>query len=87
MTEIGRQPWTVFGLLRTEDSVSPTVTSGDVLFSLISFSTIYLILLGVLIFLFVRTARRGPFADQVKKDDSDVDPYQSLEGGNQVVVE
>ena len=51
MTEIGRQPWTVFGLLTIEDSVSPNVTGGQVLFSLISFTTIYLILLLVLIYL------------------------------------
>jgi cytochrome d ubiquinol oxidase subunit I len=60
MTEVGRQPWTVFGLLQTKDSVSPTVVAGEVLFSLISFTALYLILTGVLAFLFVRTARKGP---------------------------
>ena len=29
-TEVGRQPWTVYGLLRTADSVSPSLTGGDV---------------------------------------------------------
>lgn len=33
MTEIGRQPWTVFGLMTTEDSISPSVSGGSVLFS------------------------------------------------------
>jgi len=60
MTEIGRQPWTVFGHMRTEDSISPSVTSGEVLFSVISFSTIYLILLVITIFLFVREIKKGP---------------------------
>ncbi|MNW66115.1 Bacterial Cytochrome Ubiquinol Oxidase [compost metagenome] len=63
---MGRQPWTVFGLLQTKDSVSPTVVAGEVLFSLIAFTTLYLILTGVLAFLFARTARKGP----------DMEPHQ-----------
>lgn len=86
MTEIGRQPWTVFGLLTTADSVSPNVTSGEVLFSLIAFSTVYLILLGVLIYLFVRTARKGPEGPSTAEQKADFDPYQSV-GGGQVVAE
>lgn len=85
MTEIGRQPWTVFGLLRTEDSVSAGVTSGEVLFSLLSFSLIYAALLGVLIYLFVRTARKGPYAEQSQAPDEGFDPYQ-LEGGDPYVT-
>src|SRR5690625_2897120 len=70
MTEVGRQPWTVFGLFKTEDSVSPSVSAGEVLFSLIGFSFMYLILLGVLVYLFARTARKGPV---IVTDDSPVD--------------
>ncbi len=33
MTEMGRQPWVVFGVMKTEDAVSPNVTFGEVLFS------------------------------------------------------
>ncbi|MGZ9585736.1 cytochrome ubiquinol oxidase subunit I [Paenibacillus marinisediminis] len=62
MTEIGRQPWTVFGLMTTADSVSPSVTSGEVLFSLIAFTTIYSILLVVMIYLFVKVIKKGPDA-------------------------
>lgn len=43
-TEVGRQPWTVFGVLQTKNSVSPTVTQGEVLFSLIVFTLVYSIL-------------------------------------------
>lgn len=57
MTEIGRQPWVVFGLMKTEDAVSPTVTANEVLFSLISFSSLYAILAGITIYLFVRVIR------------------------------
>ncbi|MBP1990991.1 cytochrome ubiquinol oxidase subunit I [Paenibacillus eucommiae] len=76
MTEMGRQPWTVFGLLRTEDSVSPNVTTGQVWFSLISFSTIYLILLFILIFLFVRVAKQGPGSEHEEKaEPKSEDPF------------
>lgn len=87
MTEIGRQPWTVFGLLTTADSISPGVTAGEVWFSLISFTTIYLILLGVLIYLFVRTARKGPDLAVAKhqQEEAVFDPYQA-EGGDPVVT-
>ncbi|NHN28877.1 cytochrome ubiquinol oxidase subunit I [Paenibacillus agricola] len=73
MTEIGRQPWTVFGLLRTEDSVSPSVTTGQVMFTVISFSSVYLILLGLTVFLFARVARKGP--DEEHHDHQIHDPF------------
>ncbi|MCL6456726.1 MAG: cytochrome ubiquinol oxidase subunit I [Gorillibacterium sp.] len=72
MTEIGRQPWTVFGLFKTEDSISPSVSSGQILFSLIAFSTIYTILAIVLVSLFVREIKKGPFhEDHVAPGGSD----------------
>ena len=40
--EVGRQPWIVYGLLRTSDAVSPVVTSGEMLTSLVLFPLIYL---------------------------------------------
>ena len=40
-TEVGRQPWTVYGLLRTADSVSPSLTGGDVLLSLLGYVVAY----------------------------------------------
>ena len=60
MTEVGRQPWIVFGLQKTVDGVSPTVSSGMVLTSLIGFTAIYGILAIVLLFLFIRVIRQGP---------------------------
>lgn len=80
MTEIGRQPWTVFGLLRTEQSVSPSVSAGQVGFSLIAFTSIYLVLLGLTIWLFYRTARKGPATEQQSDDAKAFDPYRP-EGG------
>lgn len=86
MTEIGRQPWTVFGLLTVEDSVSPNVTANEVLFSLIAFTLIYLVLLFVLIYLFVRTARKGPNLPTHTEEEAEIDPYQAV-GGGQVVTQ
>lgn len=74
MTEIGRQPWTVFGYMQTADSVSPGVTAGEVFFTLSAFSLIYLILAGILVFLFVRVIQKGPYADSKKPSQLD-DPF------------
>lgn len=74
MTEFGRQPWTVFGLMTTEDSVSPNITSGQVLFSVISFTAIYAILGAVLIGLFIKVIRKGPYAMDNDHGESH-DPY------------
>lgn len=75
MTEIGRQPWTVFGLIQTKDSISPNVSAGSVLFSLIAFSTIYAILAVVMAYLFVKVIKKGPFAEDHKADQHQTDPF------------
>lgn len=59
MTEVGRQPWVVFGLQKTSDGVSPNVSAGMVLTSLIGFTLIYGILAAVLVYLFVHFIRKG----------------------------
>lgn len=74
MTEIGRQPWVVFGYMKTEDAVSAGVTAGEVLFSLITFSALYLILFAVMITLFVREIKKGPEHD-IEKSDPIADPF------------
>lgn len=75
MTEIGRQPWTVFGYMRTEDSISPSVTSGQILFSLIAFTAIYAVLAAVMVYLFVKVIKKGPYADNANDDEQSADPY------------
>ncbi|MEQ6376128.1 cytochrome ubiquinol oxidase subunit I [Bacillaceae bacterium S4-13-56] len=59
MTEFGRQPWTVFGLFTTAESVSPNVSSQSLLFSLVGYSVVYLGLAIVLVYLFVREIKKG----------------------------
>lgn len=58
-TEIARQPWTVFGLFKTADSVSNTVSAGEVLFSLIAYTAIYAILMIIMIALMKKFASRS----------------------------
>jgi cytochrome d ubiquinol oxidase subunit I len=59
-TEIGRQPWVVQGLMRTEQGLSPILTSESVLFSLIAFTLIYGALMMVDVYLLAKYARRAP---------------------------
>lgn len=57
MTEVGRQPWIVFGLQQTAEAVSPNVTAGMVLLSLVLFTVIYGVLMAVDIFLLNKYAK------------------------------
>ncbi len=59
-TEVGRQPWTVYGLLRTANSVSPSLTGRDVVVSLIGYAVVYLIMYPVGVWHMLRMVRRGP---------------------------
>lgn len=74
IAEIGRQPWVVFGVLKTADTVSPSVTAGEVLFSLIAFSGIYALLAGVCVYLFVRVIKNEETGD-TKKVKTSNDPF------------
>jgi cytochrome d ubiquinol oxidase subunit I len=56
VAEIGRQPWIVYGLLRTQDAVSRNLTAGDVLGSLIAFIVVYGLLAVVDVFLLKKYA-------------------------------
>ncbi len=59
-TEMGRQPWSVFGLLRTGSSVSPTVSTWEVATSLIAFTLLYGVLAVIDFGLMTRYAKAGP---------------------------
>ncbi len=75
MTEVGRQPWTVFGLMTTADSVSPNVSAGMILFSMIMYLLVFTILLAVMIYLMVREIRKGPDAHYGDSKQS-TDPFK-----------
>jgi len=82
MTEIGRQPWTVFGLITTENSISPNVSGGSILFSLIVFTAIYAVLAAVMAYLFVKVIKKGPYAEEADHRHAS-DPFNK-EGYNAV---
>jgi cytochrome bd ubiquinol oxidase subunit I len=63
--EVGRQPWIVYGLLRTSDALSKVVTANLVISSLIMFMVIYLLLFAVFIFLLDRKIKHGPLVDDL----------------------
>jgi cytochrome d ubiquinol oxidase subunit I len=58
-TEVGRQPWTVYGLMRTAESVSPSLTTFDVALSLLGYVAAYLIMFPAGVLLMGRIVRRG----------------------------
>jgi cytochrome bd ubiquinol oxidase subunit I len=59
-TEIGRQPWLVYGIFRTDEGMSPLVHSGNALFTLIGFLGLYLFLGLLFLFLLAEMIRHGP---------------------------
>ena len=59
VTEMGRQPWVVYGLMLTKDGVSPNVSSGSMMFTTIAFTILYGILAAVAVYLVHRFARPG----------------------------
>lgn len=69
-TEMGRQPWIVFGLMLTEDGVSPNVPGWNVLVSLVAFTAVYAALAVVEFGLIVKAVRKGP--DPLPEHSSDL---------------
>ncbi|MFZ5833283.1 MAG: cytochrome ubiquinol oxidase subunit I [Planctomycetota bacterium] len=58
--EVGRQPWIVYGLLRTSEGLSESVDAQQVLFSLILFGLIYALLFALFVYLLDHKIRTGP---------------------------
>lgn len=72
--EMGRQPWVVYGLLRTSDALSKAVTANQVLFSLIMFTIIYIILFALFIYLLNKKIQHGP-------EDGGIEEHRPLQEG------
>ncbi len=72
-TEVGRQPWTVYGLLRTADSVSPSLTGFDVSLSLLLYMAVYLIIYPVGLYLMLKIVWKGP---------SEIEEHAPIEAGH-----
>ena len=60
MTELGRIPWVVYGLMKISEGISTVVSGGAVLFSLIGYTLVYAALMAVTIYLLVKYAKAGP---------------------------
>lgn len=79
VAEVGRQPWIVYNLLRTSNALSKTVEAGQIVFSLVLFTIIYLFLFALFIFLFNEKVKKGP-------EDPDKIPSE-YESGKQMLAE
>jgi cytochrome d ubiquinol oxidase subunit I len=62
LTELGRQPWIVFGLLKTENAVSKSVSGIEVLLTLVLFTLTYGVLMVFDVYLLMKYAKRDPLA-------------------------
>ncbi|MEY4275685.1 MAG: hypothetical protein RIS26_148 [Actinomycetota bacterium] len=71
-TEMGRQPWIVFKLMKTADGVSPGVAASDVLISLIVFTLLYGVLAVVEFKLLMKAVKQGP-NDELVAENKDAD--------------
>jgi cytochrome d ubiquinol oxidase subunit I len=67
-TETGRQPWTVYGLLSTADSVTPALTGGAALTSLVTFIVVYALIFTAGTYYILRLLKLGP--DHTRHEDA-----------------
>ena len=66
--EMGRQPWVVYGHLKTSEALSEAVNSGHIIFSLIFFTLIYLLLLLLFFYLANKKIQNGPYQEEDAED-------------------
>lgn len=78
LTEVGRMPWVVYGLIRVEDAVSPNVSAGMVLTTLIAFTLLYGALMAADVYLLQKFARKGVTGEVLPAGDDS--PIPSLVG-------
>jgi cytochrome d ubiquinol oxidase subunit I len=60
VTEVGRQPWLVYGLLATVNGGSPTVVAGETIFTLLGFAGMYALIGLLFLYLILRLVAEGP---------------------------
>lgn len=76
--EMGRQPWVVYGLMRTEEGISRSIVGSQVLASLIVYVSMFTLLFFVFLFLLDQKIKQGP-EDKETAVDPYRDPYQARE--------
>ena len=80
--ELGRQPWLVYGLFRTAQGTSDSVSSGNVLFTLIGFTGLYFVLGILFVFLVGREVAHGPGAPAPETYGDPAIPHAPSGGGH-----
>ncbi|MFC0716720.1 cytochrome ubiquinol oxidase subunit I [Luteimonas padinae] len=83
VVEIGRQPWVVYGLLRTSDAVSPNITAAAVMTSLATYAVAYAVIFGAGIWYLLGLVRKGPqpFEEPPRTEGGDKTPARPLSVG------
>lgn len=66
--EMGRQPWVVYGLLRTSDALSRSVTANHIIFSLVLFTLVYTTLFILFLYLLNKKIQHGPVDYEAKEE-------------------
>lgn len=82
--EVGRQPWSVYGALRTADAVTPTLTAGAVTVSLIIFAVVYLVIFSFGTLYVYRLLKAGPVQSEPIVAPNPKRPL-AVTGGNPIV--
>ena len=80
LTELGRFPWVVYGLMKIEDGRSPVVSGGSVLFSLIVFTVLYGALMVADVYLLQKFAKAGPSSVEAGAGTDSGEQFPSLVG-------
>lgn len=87
-TELGRQPWLVYGLQRTIHGTSPLVSAGNVVFSILGFMGLYLVMGVLFLYLVFREIDHGPVPREAvpadSPDGSASIPAPSLDGPSSI---
>lgn len=83
--EMGRQPWVVWGLLKTSDALSKAVSANQVLFSLVLFAIIYTILLALFLYLLNKKIKAGPHEQWIDRDRHHTLEITEVLIGNQTI--
>ena len=71
LTEVGRFPWVVYGLVKLEDGVSVSVSPGELLITLIGYTLVYAVLILATVYLLAKYAKAGPTATDSPSFETD----------------
>jgi cytochrome bd ubiquinol oxidase subunit I len=69
--ELGRQPWVIYGLMRTSEGFSTNVSSGNAMFTLIGFVGVYVVLSILFVLLVGREIAHGPAPEEMQSTESE----------------